>query len=90
MTRTHTHTRRASIVAAAGLATAIVLTGGTSASAGTVLAPSTPQASRISLIDLVDDFLYCNAAEEAALDQMYPSGFVFFDCMRGGAPGSNG
>ena len=87
-----TRIRTAAGLMTASIATAIVLGGAPAASAapGDLAPPGPPPAARSSVIDIVNDFLYCSDAYDAALDQMYPSGFVFFDCMRGGAPGSNG
>jgi hypothetical protein len=71
------------------VATATVLSATPVASATPgISVPLPPPAGRsTSLPDLVNDFLYCSAAE---LDTMYPAApFFVFDCMRD-APGSNG
>lgn len=71
------------------VATAAILSSTSVASATPgISVPLPPPAGRsTSLPSLVNDFLYCSAAE---LDTMYPPApFFVFDCMRG-APGSNG
>ncbi len=90
-------------VAALAVASAVVLpaTGAVAAVSGSqtrtayrsdaspaALATAPVQQSRVSIVDLVDIFLYC---DDAAYDTMYPPGpFFVSDCMRGGAPASNG
>jgi hypothetical protein len=54
---------------------------------GTTAPP--PTQARVSIIDIVNDFIYCDDAWNAALDQLYPptDDHSVFNCMRDGLPG---